>query len=154
RTTFLPALILGAIGHLTDEQSQRVSGKLTTWLLDQKSPGWSFNYWATAAPERQRLPYPDDLDDTFCALIALYRHDSSLIDQAVLANVVNLLIAAETQVGGPYRPWLVKADTPKIWHDVDLAVNANIAGFLRLVAEPLPNLTQLLEQAIISQSFQ
>lgn len=149
QTTFTPALILGAIGaHRSD-----TTDKLTAWLLAQKSPNWSFNYWASAAPQRQTLPYPDDLDDTFCALIALRQYDPSLISGETLASVVKLLIAAETETGGPYYTWLVGANAPKVWQDVDLAVNANVAAFLRLVAEPLPSLTSMMEQAIARRTF-
>lgn len=153
RTTFAPALILSAIAGLHDSRAQAVSNKLAAWLLAQRSPHWSFNYWAADAPERRSLPYPDDLDDTFCALIALYRHDPTLVDQSALAHVVKLLIAAESKVGGPYRTWLAAPDAAKIWKDIDLAVNANINGFLRLVADPLPNIAKLIERAIASRKF-
>lgn len=152
-TTFTPSLILAALGQVQGPAALSVRRKLAAWLLTQKSTHWSFNYWALAAPERTTLPYPDDLDDTFCALIALYQHDPSLIDQTCLGKVVKLLIAAESQVGGPYRTWLTAADAPHIWQDIDLAVNCNIASFLGLVAEPLPNLTVLMEQAIASRDF-
>src|SRR5688572_93524 len=94
-TTFTPALILGAISSVDDAIAQRVKVKLAAWLVSQKSPYWSFNYWAIGAPERERLPYPDDLDDTFCSLIALRQYDASLVDEACLAHVVKLLIATE-----------------------------------------------------------
>lgn len=153
RTVFTPALILSAISQCNDTHARGIRRALATWLLAQKSPHWSFNYWAKASPERQRLPYPDDLDDTFCALLALHSHNPALIDETTLAKVVKLLIATESTVGGPYRTWLAGATAPKVWHDVDLAVNANIAAFLRLTAEPLPNITQMMERAIASRTF-
>src|SRR6185369_1108944 len=154
QTTFTPALMLSALSAVDGASAQNVRHKLAEWLLAQRSPVWSFNYWAVGAPERRRLPYPDDLDDTFCVLIALHQHDPSIIDQACLANAVKLLIATESQVGGPYRTWLVAKNAPQVWRDVDLAVNANVAGFLRLVAEPLPSITKLMEAAIITDSFE
>jgi len=147
RTTFTPALILGALAPLTGQAAHDLRQSLAAWLLGQKNTDWSFNYWAKDALERSTMPYPSDLDDTFCALIGLHLHDPALIDMACLAQVVQLLVAAETQVGGPYRTWLVSKDAPPIWQDVDLAVNSNIAGFLQRVAEPLPNITALLQQA-------
>lgn len=153
QTVFGPALILAALTQVDDSKAQHIRTRLAAWLLTQKSLNWSFNYWATSAPERASLPYPDDLDDTFCAIIALQQHDSSIIDESCLARVVKLLIATESKVGGPYQTWLAADDAPKIWHDVDLAVNANIAGFLRLVAEPLPNLTSLMEEAIVTGAY-
>lgn len=153
-TTFVPAIILAALSHVAGDAARRISQPLAQWLLAQKGEQGSFNYWAKDAPERQHLPYPDDLDDTFCALIALYGHDPALVDGATLAQVVKLLVATEAQVGGPYHTWLVPSDAPAIWRDVDVAVNANVAGFLGLVAEPLPRLTHFLEEAIAKHRWQ
>ncbi len=151
-TTFLPALILGALSSVEGTQSLR--NKLATWLLTQKNDNWSFNYWAANAPERATRPYPDDLDDTCCVLIGLYLHDPAIIDSTCLAKVVRLLVAAEKEVGGPYKTWLVSKTAPAVWQDVDVAVNCNVAYFLRLVAEPLPKLDSFMEQVIITQQFQ
>jgi hypothetical protein len=152
-TTFAPALILTAISSLNEPEAKLVRKRLASWLAAQRSPAWSFNYWSASAPERETMPYPDDLDDTFCALIALRLHNPSLIDETCLANVVKLLIATESQVGGPYKTWLVPDKAPKVWQDVDLAVNSNIACFLRMVAEPLPNLTGMIEEVIASRNL-
>jgi len=151
QTTFVSSLVLQALSQTPAAMSIRA--KLAAWLLTQKNDAWSFNYWATESPERLTLPYPDDLDDTFCALIALYRHDPSLIDASVLGKVVRLLLATESKVGGPYRTWLVTKDTPGIWQDIDLAVNSNIAYFLQLVAQALPNVTTHLAKHIIEGQF-
>lgn len=151
RTTFVPALMLSALSSI--ESAQEIRSTLATWLLKQRSPNWSFNYWSKESTERRHLPYPDDLDDTFCALTALYQHDPAAIDAGVLGSAVRLLLATETAVGGPYRTWLVPKKAPAVWQDVDLAVNANIAHFLRLAVEPLPTLTNFMEQAIASGVF-
>jgi hypothetical protein len=151
QTTFVPALILNALSHVVE--SKDIREPLSTWLLTQKSDQWSFNYWATAAPERIAQPYPDDLDDTFCALAALQQHDPKLVDAHALGKAVRVLLATENKVGGPYRTWLVAKNAPALWKDIDVAVNSNIAYFLRLVAQPLPNLTKLMEHAISSEKF-
>jgi hypothetical protein len=153
RTTFAPALILHALCGESSPAATAIRNRLSSWLLRQKSPAWSFNYWAIDSPARRTMPYPDDLDDTFCALIALYRHDRTLIDETCLAHIVKLLVATESQVGGPYRTWLVSHDAPAVWQDIDLAVNCNIARFLGQVAQPLPNLTALMDEAIGGGSF-
>ena len=150
-TTFAPALILNALADIPDAIAIRTP--LAGWLLAQKSQVWYFNYWAADAPQRKTLPYPDDLDDTFCALAALFRHDPALVNAAALGSIVRLLLAAESQVGGPYRTWLVPKNAAAIWQDVDLAVNSNIAYFLQLVAQPLPNLDTYMEQAIASATL-
>ncbi len=153
RTTFVPALMLASLSHLEQPTTHEVRNKLAGFLLSQKSAIWSFNYWQRDTAEHKALPYPDDLDDTFCSLAALYLHNNELITEEALANMVKLLIATEQKVGGPYRTWLIAKDAPKIWQDIDLAVNANIAYFVSLVSEPLPNLERYLEQHITQATF-
>lgn len=154
RTTFTPALILAALGDIETPVAIHIRSGLVDFLLQQKSQHWSFNYWVRHSKEVRDMPYPDDLDDTFCALIALWSHDPSTIDAAVLANMVKLLIATESHVGGPYHTWLVPADSPKIWRDVDIAVNANVAYFVSKVSRSLPRLTAFMDQAIEKHNFQ
>lgn len=151
QTVFTPALILGALAGTAEAIDIR--NKLATWLLAEHGPDWAFNYWARSAPERQTMPYPDDLDDTFCSVSALYRHNPQLVDARALGVIVQLLIATESQVGGPYHTWLVRQDSAEIWKDVDMAVNANIAYFLRIIGSPLPNLTAYMETAIRSNTY-
>ncbi|HJP96522.1 MAG TPA: prenyltransferase/squalene oxidase repeat-containing protein [Candidatus Saccharimonadales bacterium] len=150
-TIFAPALILSALA--TVPRTAAIRQKLADFLLAQKNPHWSFNYWTRTSLQNKTMPYPDDLDDTFCALTSLWLHDSSLITEEALAHMAKLLIATEVAVGGPYRTWLVAANSPKIWLDTDIAVNANVAYFLQLAVQPLPNLTAYLETAIVQQAF-
>jgi hypothetical protein len=145
QTVFVPALILGSLAEVNTPASKRVSKGLAKFLLTQKSGHWSFNYWTVDSPQRKTMPYPDDLDDTFCALIGLYLHNPDLIDQSALVNVVRMLVATETKPGGPYRTWLVSGDSKKVWLDVDLAVNCNVAYFLGLTGSPLPTLQEFIE---------
>ncbi len=150
-TTFTPALILGCLSRVSEAMDIRIP--LASWLINQRSPSWSFNYWARTSKEYATMRYPDDLDDTFCALSSLYQHDSEQVNADVLGSVVRLLIACESKVGGPYRTWLATEDSDPVWHDIDVAVNSNIAYFLRLVAEPLPNVTAYLEKTIVQGTF-
>lgn len=150
-TVFGPALILGALHGV--EGATEIKGRLAVWLRTQKNASWSFNYWAVDAPERHTRPYPNDLDDTFCALAGLYLHDRKIIDSACLASVVRLLLAAEEDIGGPYHTWLVDKQALSEWRDVDLAVNCNVAYFLQLVHSSLSNLTAMMERAIASKTF-
>jgi hypothetical protein len=151
RTTFLPALILQALGGV--EGAGHIRTQLADWLIAQRSPEWGFNYWPAGATERSEMTYPDDLDDTFCVLSGLWLHNHKLVDPEVMGKAVRILLATEMAVGGPYRTWIVPPGANKIWLDVDLAVNANVAYFLRLVAQPLPNINELMEQAIASKKF-
>src|SRR5688572_1092623 len=149
-TNFTPALMLSSLSRIVE--AKPICDKLAAWLLLQKNSNWSFNYWAQNAPERKTRPYPDDLDDTFCALYALWQHDPGIIDGAGLAKAVRLLIAAEQEVGGPYRTWLA-SKTATDWQGVDLVVNCNVANFLQAVAEPLPKLTGMMDRAIRKKDF-
>ncbi|HVV25943.1 MAG TPA: hypothetical protein VHC21_02845 [Candidatus Saccharimonadales bacterium] len=153
QTVFVPALMLTSLAEVAAPQARAVRERLAAFLLDQKTDDWSFNYWSRRAPEYQTQAYPNDLDDTFCALAGLYRHDPSLVDEAAMAHTIKLLLAAETSVGGPYRTWLVSADSAPIWLDVDLAVNSNIAYFLSLAGHELPKLEEFLGQAVKNETY-
>lgn len=154
RTVFTPALILDCLNSIDDSRSTGgVKKRIADFLLAQKSNHWSFNYWTRDSGEAKAMPYPDDLDDTFCALAALVRYEKSLVDSAALAKIVTLLTAAERKEGGPYRTWLVPDSAGETWKDVDLAVNNNIAYFLSLLDIDLPNLTEYVESAVESSNF-
>jgi hypothetical protein len=145
--------MLAALSGVEVAGKRPVCDRLARFLVEQRSAGWSFNYWAKTAAERRTQPYPDDLDDTFCALIGLLAYNPSLVDEAALAKIVKLLLATETATGGPYRTWLVPPTAPKVWLDSDLAVNSNIAYFLSLVSKPLPNLNHLMGRAVIDNEL-
>ncbi len=149
RTTFIPSLILSAVAAVDEAHDHpTIRPKIVNFLLSQKSDLWSFNYWVSDEPLRKSRNYPDDLDDTFCALIALYKTKHELVTPAALSAAVKLLLSTEKQVGGPYRTWLVHHDSDKPWLDIDPAVNSNVLYFLSLVAEPTPTLRAYIEQLI------
>ncbi|HVV67110.1 MAG TPA: hypothetical protein VHB72_03505 [Candidatus Saccharimonadales bacterium] len=148
QTTFVPSLTLGAIAATESHGVSVLRAKLATFLKNEAGPAGAYNYWASEEAQCKKMPYPDDLDDTFCALAALYLDNPANITEAKLAQAVKLLLAAESAVGGPYRTWLVSQRAESIWQDVDLAVNANIAYFLSLVSNPLPKLQSYIDEAI------
>lgn len=153
-STFPPSLILLILCGLDETpQLKEVKKKAADFLLSQKSSHWSFNYWARNSKESKKMPYPDDLDDTFCALSALYQYNSKLIDGSAMAKIVTLLTAVEKKEGGPYRTWLVPDTAKNVWKDVDLAVNSNVAYFLSLQDVHLPNINSLVEQAITNNKL-
>lgn len=153
QTVFVPALMLGSLSGLEDKPALEIRKELAGFLLKEKDDNWSFNYWTKQSPDQKTQPYPNDLDDTFCALAGLYLHDPGLIDEEALAKAVRLLLAAETAVGGPYRTWLVPSDSEPVWLDVDVAVNSNIAYFLSMVSNGLPNLDRLMGETIKLDAF-
>ena len=148
QTNFHPALILNALAEIDSRQSVLIKNKIKKYLMTQKNPGWSFNYWQKDTPENKTHRVPDDLDDTFLALAGLYRFDQGLFSPQDWAMITGLLLRCEKKEGGPYRTWLVGKDFPKKWLDVDLAVNANIGYFLFLSDIELPGLNKFLDRCI------
>jgi hypothetical protein len=153
-TTFTPSLIGMALGSAFPRKTVApIMQPLSRFLLREKSAVWTFNYWSRTSRVYIERPYPDDLDDTFCALSALHLADPELLQPADYAAIIKLLVAQETAEGGPYRTWVVPPSADPDWQDIDLAVNSNIAYFLRLQDMNLPKLAQLAETAIIQQSY-
>lgn len=153
-STFHSSLILSSLSAL--EQSakvKKIEASLASFLLSQKSDNWTFNYWQRNSKESKTLPYPDDLDDTFCALIALKLYNPEYINSTALARIVKTLTLLEQNPGGPYQTWFVVKNADKVWQDIDLAVNSNIACFLSLCGISLPNLELLMEQAIEKRAY-
>jgi hypothetical protein len=145
KTVFASALILNALHGVGGGNG--VCDRLAEYLRHQQGQYASFNYWERKSKEVIKRPYPDDLDDTFCALLGLSRRDPKFMDGELLARVAQILITAEQKPGGPYRTWLVSSDLPE-WNDVDVAVNANTAAFLMHAGVDLPNVTAFIEDAI------
>lgn len=153
-TTFVTSLILSCLNGLTQtSEVQKMKQKAVSFLLTQKSKDWSFNYWVRRSKEATIMPYPDDLDDTFCALAALFEYRPQILDGAAFATIIGILTSTEVREGGPYRTWLVTEGSADIWKDVDIAVNSNIAYFLSKQQIELPNITELIETAIESNSL-
>lgn len=153
-SVFSNALILSCLSSFPDSSfTQNTKKLLADFLLSEKSDYWTWNYWSRKSKEFKKLPYPDDLDDTFCALSALHNYNKKLIPGDALAYAVHALTSCEVQEGGPYRTWLVPPSAEKVWRDVDIVVNSNIAYFLALQEITLPGVTKLLEDAIENKVF-
>lgn len=146
KTVTAAALMLSALTAVKQESAYTVRERLVSFLLLHKNQYWVFSDTLTTPNE------PPNLDTTFCALIGLYLHDPTIITTDVLAYATKLLIAAETQVGGPYKTSLNPSQIDEE-PSIDTAVNANIAYFLSAISNPLPNVTDTMEKAIISGQF-
>lgn len=152
-SVFSTALISQSLSKISDRAAVSMNEAIVAFLLEQKSDVWSWNYWQRGSGEAKKMAYPDDLDDTFCALAALSLYDQKMITGEVLANAVNILTSMEVQEGGPYKTWLVLDNAPAVWKDIDLGVNANIAYFLHLQKISLPHLTDLFDKALAQKKF-
>lgn len=117
------------------------------FLLREKSDRWTWNYFSKETKEAfPQYRYPDDLDDTFICLSALHLWNKNLLDGNAWACITQALIRSEKEAGGPYHTWLTDLSENPKWKDIDVAVNANIAYFLRLSGIELPNLQKHLKQ--------
>lgn len=147
-------IVLSSLARIPeDERTQRIKQRAATFLLQEKSDHWSYNYWFRRSDWFVKEPYPDDLDDTFCALAALHEYDASLFDGAALAKIAVMLTSAEVEEGGPYDMWLVPPSGRTRWKDTDLVVNSNIGYFLSLQGVHLPKLTAFIEASIDRESY-
>lgn len=131
-------------------QTQNMCIKAIAYLLTQKAGRWTFNYWDKSTTQYRQTPYPDDLDDTFCALSAIYTYKPKTFTGKTWAQVTKLLTENEVAPGGPYKTWIRK---DPFWEDIDIAVNNNIAYFLSLCDIHLPNLASYIETTPIKSPY-
>ena len=154
QSIFPTCLILSSLAEIPKSKKlKQLENGAAKFLASQKSDFWSWNYWKRNFSDSKRTPYPDDLDDTCCAMTALIKNSPKAIPVKAIANVVNLLAFCESKEGGPYYTWITPPDADKSWKDIDLAVNSNIAFFLSLQKVALPSLVALIENAIDSGKY-
>ena len=154
KTTFFTSCIVLALSSLPPSKvGDEIMSKSFEYLLSQKSPQWSWNYWEKDSPEVKKHAYPDDFDDTALAFAALWQVDNLRVSGMALASLTKLLISQEVAPGGPYSTWLVPQGSAEVWKDVDLAVNANIALVLEQQGITLPGLTAYIEEKINTGTY-
>lgn len=153
KTILNPALILQCLFHVESLKSNSMVNRLEQFLLSQRESDYTYNYWSKDSPNRKSRYCPNDLDDTFCAYVALHLISPSNSTAEVLVGATKALISTEIKAGGPYRTWVVGTDSEEAWLDVDIAVNSNIARYLNLVARVPKNLREYLENAIKNYNF-
>lgn len=141
-TVFFTALILDCLQRIPQANSLRINA--SKYLMKHKGPGWTWNYWERGSTAR---PYPDDWDDTACAIAGLVGHNSELLSASDQALLAKSLIACETQPGGPYATWLMPGEQ-EIWRDIDPAVNANIGYMLTKLGVRSPSLEQYISDCL------
>ena len=129
QTTFFTSLIVTSLDSIPAAAALRL--KAAGFIMKERSPQWSWNYWLRDCDDFRLRPYPDDLDDTACAMAALAAADGTMLTQDSLANFAKLLVSQESRPGGPYTTWLVNSSAKVVWKDIDIAVNANIGYFLK-----------------------
>lgn len=152
-TTFYASLILRSLANIKIGSTNSIKKKISYFLISEKSSISTYNYWARQEIKFKSEPYPDDLDDTACALAALLSVGKNLVSQEDLANLTKILINLESREGGPYFTWIMPRIKGTKWATVDLAVNANVSFFLSLLDITLPNIAALIDESILSGNF-
>lgn len=162
KSTFTTALILYRLHSVRTVFSENTAilTELKTivepaidFLLSQRGPHWTWNYWPRNSAESVAFPYPDDLDDTFVALSAITLHRPKVITGEVFANVSKTLIRQENTLGGPFRTWILPNGGGLTEDPPDVAVNSNILGFLSLHNIRLPELQVWLSTSLEKTDF-
>ena len=146
-TIFPTALILDCLREVIGTEDIRL--RAAKYLAGQVSDQGSWNYWDVASKAKQEQPYPDDLDDTAGVLAALTRSGMRWVDGFRLGQFARLLVASEQRPGGPYNTWLIDTAKAPQWHDVDIAVNANVGYVLSLQSVQLQGLMGYINDSLV-----
>ncbi|MEY2664654.1 MAG: hypothetical protein RIT04_462 [Candidatus Parcubacteria bacterium] len=121
--------------------AQNIADMLFQQIIKTKSAHWTWSYTA------EQSKYPDDLDDTCCAIAAFidWQKISETEFPEMLASITKTLIRQEVTFGGPYFTWIMK---DREHNDIDIGVNANIQYMLSKLHISLPELTTYIDQHI------
>lgn len=151
-TVFECALVSSVLHHIESDGAARTVEKCQQYLERQFTSEGSLNYWPAGSLYRERLLYPDDMDDIACAMTSFFA--TAEVSERRAAQFVKLLIATESVPGGPYRSWVVaKDDADPYWQDIDVVVNANIAYALSLLGVVMPSLDEWLGDMIVQDGI-
>lgn len=149
-TTYYTSAILQCLASLPNYPLKKnIIEKGLLFLLENKSASFTWNYLA----RNTASPYPDDLDDTFLALLALHIHNPQLVSESVLVENTNTLIACETNPGGPYFTWIVPNEMRPYWNNIDMVTNSTIFYYLKKRCIHLHDLEDFFEQRINEKDF-
>lgn len=151
--TFVTSLILSALGASSNHpDAVAIFKKAERFLVSERSPANTWNYWARKSADSKRLPCPDDWDDTSVAIAGLSAFDPQFSSGTVMARIVKMLTATESAEGGPYFTWIV-SDPTDPWRDIDIAVNANVAAMLSVMGILPETLTRYFDARIAALDF-
>lgn len=133
---FIPALICFLLRNIDTPEILEVRQKICSDLISKKKDPLVWNYDDSGM-------YPDDLDDTFSALIAIHFTKPEFLTGENFIKITKLLGNA-----GPYQTWLYDK-----WTDTDTVVNSTIAYFLSLYKIHLPPLTDYIDTSFDSRYY-
>ncbi|HTH92977.1 MAG TPA: prenyltransferase/squalene oxidase repeat-containing protein [Candidatus Paceibacterota bacterium] len=154
-TTFYTSLIVEALKDIDDPISVDIKTKAVDFLLKEQYSDGSWNYWQKESSDYKSTPYPNDLDDTFAALLAIHTVRPSVIDEKMWVKIVNILTESETSVGGPYYTWITPhSHRSDLWNNTDIVVNCTVARFLKEYSIALPKVQAFFDTAITDSALQ
>jgi hypothetical protein len=150
KTTFITSLILSCLGTAGIELKKQIRSGCVSFLLEQRSATWSWNYWARRDHKSsQKQNIPDDLDDTFAALIALHFQSPELITGDAMSA-----IRGHARSDGPFQTWIMNGIPNSQWNNIDPVVNASVAYFFAIRNVCLPNTEAYLEKILIGEKYE
>ena len=121
---------------------EKMLSSTVDYILSQKSLTWSWNYYPNEKYKHSRTKYPDDLDDTFCSLIAIHKIRPEIITPRILEYTDKILAGSATKTGGPYSTWIGVSSKNALWDDIDPVVNANFTAFYSMIKTEANNKTR------------
>lgn len=167
RTNFSVSIILSVVNKIlhNDELTkpsrkilEKIQKDASKILLSEKTSTWTWNYWRKNSIEHSQFPYPDDLDDTSCALFGLLGYFKAKgfpeNEGEGLAYFINLLNKQRIGKTGTYKTWILNGKRDNtVWKDDDLAVQSNIANLLSQRGVRIKSLENIFEMRIQGNRF-
>lgn len=150
QTLFPIILILNSLNSCSLKRANLLKQEISLSIVKEKSPNNSFNYWRKDSVNYLKEPYPNDLDDTFCAWESLFQFDKEKINECVLLDLSKILLSNQKQTSGPYFTWIVNKNDFSKWKNLDLVVNLNIARFLTSQKISVNGLSEFIDEKILS----
>lgn len=136
KNNFIPALICFLLRNVDDPEIVKIRQDICNDLILKKKDPLVWNYDDSGT-------YPDDLDDTFTALIAIHFTRPEFLTGENFIKITQLLGHA-----GPYQTWLYDK-----WPELDTVVNSTISYFLSLYKIKLSPLTEYINTTFDSKYY-
>ncbi len=137
KTIFSTALILSCLGnsknnYLVEEIAHNGLG----FLSYERNKPWSWNYWPREVRHESRKStakkIPDDMDDTFTALLAFHIHRPKGLTTFAVKSIREHLQKTGRSSTGLYNTWILDEYKYPRWNESDIVVNSTIGHFLNL----------------------
>lgn len=138
-TIFFNAEALYLLGQINGiNELHQAKHRLAQFILSQKAPDGSFNYWCKAS-EKQSIP--NDIDDTACAILALIENLPTSVAARLLPPFINLV--KKQNDNGKINTWFTKGAYK---NDYDIIVQLNVKAALKSlgICFPVHNPNQYL----------